>query len=107
MELINTAGPGLVAVGVLGLPLAAAARWGWRSVWAGGLHLLGVALLAVWTAKSVVIADSSYGNPPAWPALPWMLAAVSAAGLSIMALRMRGKRMPTSRTAATRSLDPR
>lgn len=99
MELINAAGPGLVAVGVLGLPVAAAARWGWRSVWAGGLYLLGVALLVVWTAKSVVIADSSYDNPPAWPALPWMLAAVSAAGLSIATLRMRGKGALTSRTA--------
>ena len=89
MGLINAVGPGLVAVGVLVLPALAAARWRCWTFWAVGLYLLSVALLVVWTAKSVVIADSSYDNPPAWPALPWMLAPVLAAGLTIAALRTR------------------
>jgi hypothetical protein len=36
-------------------------------VWAVGPYLLSVVLLVVWTAKSVVIADSSYDDPPTWP----------------------------------------
>jgi hypothetical protein len=94
--LINTVGPGLVALGVLGLPVLAAVRWRCWSVWAVGLYLLSVGLLVVWTAKSVVIADSSYDNPPPWPALPWMLAAVVAAGVTVAVLWARRGRGRTS-----------
>jgi hypothetical protein len=94
--LINAAGPGLVALGVLGLPVLAAVRWRCWSVVGVGLYLVSVVLLGVWTAKSVVIADSSYDNPPAWPALPWMLAAVVAAGVTVAVLRARQRRGRTS-----------
>ena len=96
MGLINAVGPGLVALGVLGLPVLAAVRWRCWSLWAVGLYLLSVVLLVVWTAKSVVIADSSYDNPPAWPALPWMLAAVAAAGATMAVLQTRRGRRRTS-----------
>ena len=78
MGVINAVGPMVVALVVLILPLlVAAARRSWNR-WAVGLYLLSLVLLAVWTAKSVVIADSSFDQPPAWPALPWMLATLLA-----------------------------
>ena len=79
-------------MGVLGLPVLAAARWRCWNLTGVGLYLVGVVLLVVWTAKSAVIADSSHDNPPAWPALSWMLAAVVAAGVSIAVLRVRRER---------------
>lgn len=96
MGLINAVGPGLVALGVLGLPVLAAVRWRCWSLWAVGPYLLSVVLLVVWTAKSSVIADSSHDNPPAWPALPWMLAAVVAAAVSVGVLQAHPKRRRTS-----------
>ena len=81
MGLIDAVGPGLVALGVLGLPVLAAVRRRRWSVVGVGPYLLSVVLVVVWTAKSVVIADSSHDDPPAWPALPWMLVAVVAAGV--------------------------
>ncbi|GAA0311468.1 hypothetical protein [Kineococcus aurantiacus] len=99
MELINAVGPGLVALGVLGLPVLAVVRWRCWSLWVVGLYLLSVVLLVVWTAKSVVIADSSDNHPPAWPALPWMLAAVVAAGLTVAVLQTSRGRERTSSSA--------
>lgn len=99
MGLINTVGPGLVALGVLGLPVLAAVRWRCWSLWAVGLYLLSVVLLVVWTVKSAVIADSSYDKPPAWPALPWMLATVVSAGVTGAVLWTRRGRGRTSRPA--------
>jgi hypothetical protein len=92
--LINAAGPGVVAVVVLLLPVLCAARWRRWSVGALVLYLLSVALLGVWTAKSVMIADSSHDNPPAWPALQWMVAAVLVTGVTVVTLRARRDRRP-------------
>ncbi|WP_432571132.1 hypothetical protein [Kineococcus sp. SYSU DK005] len=78
----------VVALTVMVLPLlVAAARRSWNR-WAVGLYLLSLVLLAVWTAKSVVIADSSFDQPPAWPALPWMVATLLATGATIVSLPM-------------------
>ncbi|WP_432492037.1 hypothetical protein [Kineococcus auxinigenes] len=98
MGVINAVGPMAVALVVVVLPLlVAAARRSWNR-WAVGLYLLSLVLLAVWTAKSVVIADSSFDEPPAWPALPWMLATLLTAGAttaSLLSLRARSRtRLP-------------
>ena len=86
MGVIDAVGPMVVALVVLVLPLlVAAARRSWNR-WAVGLYLLSLVLLVVWTAKSVVIADSSFDQPPAWPALPWMVATLLAAGAATVSL---------------------
>ena len=80
MEVTNAVGPMAAALIVLILPpLVAAAQRSWNR-WAVGLYLLSLVLLVVWTAKSVVIADSSLDHPQPWPALPWMLATLLATG---------------------------
>ncbi|WP_432572272.1 hypothetical protein [Kineococcus sp. SYSU DK005] len=103
MEVIDALGPALVAVVVVVLPLlVAAVRRGWSRA-AVGLYLLSVVLLGVWTAKSVVIADSSLKDPPAWPAPVWMLAAVLATGASTAALLTARTRRCRSTPCAPRS----
>ena len=92
MGVIDAVGPMVVALVVLVLPLlVAAARRSWNR-WAVGLYLLSLVLLVVWTAKSVVIADSSFDQPPAWPALPWMVATLLTTGAEIASLLMQRTR---------------
>ncbi|WP_338073685.1 class I SAM-dependent methyltransferase [Kineococcus siccus] len=99
MGLISVVGPGLVVLGVVALPVLAAVRRRSWSRWAAAFYVLSLALLFVWTAKSIVIADSSFDDPPAWPALPWLLAAVLAAAIAVATLPRRRERGRSSRPA--------